>query len=124
MFSRKKIAAVSGLLCGLAVTGVGVTQAHAAADPGACSVSLSGDVTCVQRVTGEMPEGGGFTIRKASTCTPVKPMQLPVIPLLNNGSTRIGPEVTCNPGATPVADQADQADKGEGGFELPGGLLS
>jgi hypothetical protein len=125
MFSRKKIAAVSGLLCGLALTCGGVTQASAAAGPGNCTVDLQGNITCVQRITGEMPEGEGFVIRKATSCVPVQPMQLPVIPLVNNGSTRIGPEVTCNPSTTPVPDKADNADKDDdNGLQLPGGLLS
>jgi hypothetical protein len=120
MFSGKKTAAVSGLLCGLIMTGAGVTQAHAAADPGACSVDLQGNVTCVQRITGEMPAGdGGFAVRKSTTCVPVQPMKLPVIPLLNNGATRIGPEVTCNPDGS----SAPKNNQNEDGFELPGGLL-
>lgn len=120
MFSRKKIAAVSGLICGLAVTGLGVTQAHAAAGPGTCTVDIQGNITCVQKITGQAPEGEGFAVRRATTCVPVQPMQLPVIPLVNNGSTRIGPEVTCKPDGAPAFNGNDKSDDG---FELPGGLL-
>jgi len=116
MLSRKKIAAVSGLLCGLAVTCTGATQAYAAAGPGACTVSASGDVTCVQRFAGKTSDGEDFIVRRANTCTPQKPMELPVIPLLNSGSTKIGPEVTCSPGAAGVDDKDTPS-------ELPGGLL-
>jgi hypothetical protein len=127
MFSRKKIAAVTGLLCGLALTGAGAVQAHAAAGPGNCTLDLQGNITCVQKITGQAPSGEDFVIRRATTCQPVEPMQLPVIPLVNNGSTRIGPEVTCTPdnALAPVkADsKADKADKDDEGFTLPGGLL-
>ncbi|WP_405871591.1 MULTISPECIES: hypothetical protein [unclassified Streptomyces] len=121
MFSRKKIAAVSGLLCGLAVTCVGVGQAHAAAGPGACTADLQGNITCIQKITGAMPDGDGFGIRKASTCVPVQPMSLPVLPLVNNGSTRIGPEVTCTPDGAPAPTKIEKGD--DEGFQLPGGLL-
>ncbi|MFG2791622.1 hypothetical protein [Streptomyces sp. NPDC048419] len=120
MFSRKKIAAVSGLICGLAVTGLGVTQAHAAAGPGTCTLDLQGNVTCVQKITGQMAEGERFAIPKSTTCEPIQPMQLPVIPLVNNGATRIGPEVTCTPDGAPAPVKDDKSDDG---FELPGGLL-
>ena len=73
MLSRKKIAAVSGLLCGLAVTCAGATQAYAAAGPGACTVSASGDVTCVQRFAGKTSDGEDFIVRRANTCTPQTP---------------------------------------------------
>jgi hypothetical protein len=123
MFSRKKLAAVSGLVCGLAMTGLGVTQAHAAADPGACTVNLQGDITCVQKITGAAPSGGDFVVRKSTTCVPVEPMQLPVIPLVNSGTTRIGPEVTCTPDGAPAPVKNDKSDKSDDGFSLPGGLL-
>jgi hypothetical protein len=118
MFSRKKIAAVSGLLCGLAVTCAGATQAFAATGPGACAVTAEGDVTCVQRVAGKTADGDDFVVRRANTCTPQKPMELPVIPLLNSGSTKIGPEVTCSPDGKSAPDDTDNA------IDLPGGLLS
>ncbi|MFD4547009.1 hypothetical protein ACFWOX_03825 [Streptomyces sp. NPDC058467] len=118
MFSRKKIAALSGLLCGLAVTcaGAGAAQAYAAGGPGTCTVDLEGNVTCVQRIVGAMPAmrdgGDGLAFRQAQSCVPTKPFSLPVIPVLNNGSTRIGPEVTCAPDAAPGADNSDDSDKG------------
>jgi hypothetical protein len=121
MFSRKKIAAVSGLLGGLALTCTGVAQVHAAVGPGTCSVDAQGNITCVQRISGEKAEDGGFVLRQAQGCVPMKPFSLPGIPLLNNGSTRIGPEVTCLPTTTSAPDSSD---KSEGGLGLPGGLLS
>jgi hypothetical protein len=121
MFSRKKIAAVSALLGGLAVTCTGATQAYAAGGPGTCTVDAQGNVTCVQRIVGDMRDGGdGFAFRQAQSCVPTKPLSLPVLPVVNNGSTRIGPEVTCAPDAAPGPDNSDDSDKGP--LEL-GGLL-
>ncbi|WP_369247480.1 hypothetical protein [Streptomyces sp. R41] len=123
MFSRKKIAAVSGLLCGLAVTCAGATQAYAAGGPGTCTFDSEGNVTCVQRIVGDMSEGDGFVVRQAQGCVPTKPFSLPVIPVLNNGSTKIGPEVTCSPkaGSAPDnSDKSDKSDKSDNGLGLPG----
>lgn len=107
MFSRKKIAAVSGILGGLIVTCVGGTQAYAAGPPGTCGFDPQGNITCVQRTVGHTPEGEGFIVRQSRTCVPTQPLSLPVIPILNNGRTRIGPEVTCSPNTPPTPDNRE-----------------
>lgn len=107
MLSRKKIAAVSGILGGLIVTCAGGTQAYAAEPPGTCAADIQGNITCVQRIVGHTPEGEGFVVRQSRTCVPTQPLTLPVIPILNNGRTRIGPEVTCSPNATTGPDKTE-----------------
>ncbi|MDO0927939.1 hypothetical protein QQY24_21950 [Streptomyces sp. TG1A-8] len=92
MFNRKKIAAVSALVGGLAAVGAGVTQAYAAAGPGTCTRDLEGNVTCAQRIEGEVPEGG--VVPHQETCRPVRPATLPAS--LGGGTTRFGPRVTCS----------------------------
>jgi hypothetical protein len=117
MFSRKKIAAVSGLLCGLAVTFTGATQAYAAG-PGNCNVDLQGNIVCVQRIVAEMPDGGFDG--QARSCVPVQPLTLPAVGVLNTGKTKIGPEVTCATD-TPVLKKTPGApDKADEGLGLPG----
>jgi hypothetical protein len=116
MFSRKKIAAVSGLLGGLAVACAGVSQAYAAAGPGTCTPDGQGNITCIQRIVGKAPDGDGYVVRQTQSCVPTQPMSLPVVGLLNRGNMRIGPEVTCAPSTT-------AAEKGESGVDLLG-LLS
>lgn len=91
MFSMRKAAAVSGLVGGLVLTCTGIGQAHAK-DPGTCTRSADGDVTCVQRITGVVPEGG--TVPHQETCRPVQPVTLPAAS--GNGTMRIGPRVTCS----------------------------
>ncbi|MFI1762311.1 hypothetical protein ACH41H_09730 [Streptomyces sp. NPDC020800] len=100
MFSRKKIAAVSGLLGGLAVTCTGVAQVHAAGGPGSCTRDIQGNVTCVQRIEGELPEDGVMT--RQDNCLPTQPLTIPAA--LGNGQMRIGPEITCS-SASPGTDR-------------------
>ncbi|MFE1288561.1 hypothetical protein [Streptomyces sp. NPDC058751] len=93
MFSRKKIAALSGLIGGLAVASTGLTYAHAAAGPGTCTRNAQGDVICVQHIQGKSAERG--LIPHQETCLPVQRVTLPAA--MGTGSTQIGPQVTCSP---------------------------
>ncbi|MER5545678.1 hypothetical protein ACWDBD_37880 [Streptomyces sp. NPDC001118] len=107
MLSRKKLVAVSGLVGGLAVTCTGLAQGYAAADPGICTRDIQGNVTCIQRIQGEVPEGGALPHQ--DNCMPMQPITLPAA--LGSGTIKYGPEVTCS---TPPRD------KGDGKMELPG----
>ncbi|WP_141311826.1 hypothetical protein [Streptomyces spinoverrucosus] len=110
MFSTKKIAAVSGLLGGLAVTCTGITQAYAAAGPGACTSDAEGNITCIQWVTGTPAEGDRFA-RQSQGCVPMQPWTLPSpLSLLSRGTTKIGPEVTCLNSTPKTGDSAESAD--------------
>ncbi|ANP55150.1 hypothetical protein J2Z21_003356 [Streptomyces griseochromogenes] len=114
MLSRKKIAAVSGLLGGLAVTCAGVAQAYGASDPGVCTRDTHGNVTCVQRIEGEVSEDG--FIPRQEQCLPTQPLTLPAA--VGGGKMHIGPEVTCST-SMPV-DRGDRGDRGDkGDMELP-----
>ncbi|OLZ65789.1 hypothetical protein AV521_30795 [Streptomyces sp. IMTB 2501] len=107
MLSRKKLAAVSGLVGGLAVTCTGLAQGYAAADPGVCTRDLQGNVTCIQKIQGQIPEDG--VIPHQDNCMPMQPITLPAA--LGNGTIKYGPEVTCS---------APPRDKGDGKMEFPG----
>lgn len=118
MFNGKKIAAVSGLLGGLAMTWIGVTPAHAAANPGNCATDAQGNVVCTQRIVGQIPEGD-YIVRRSVTCQPTEPVTLPAPGLLSNGQTRIGPHITCKdltrptmPTPQPAANTNDGSDTG------------
>lgn len=95
MFSGKKIAAVSALLGGFAMTCIGGNQAYAAQGPGVCSVDPQGSIVCTQRLVGETTEGGEFVVRRSINCQPTQPLTLPAPGLMSNGRMRIGPEITC-----------------------------
>ncbi|MFF4751450.1 hypothetical protein ACWD5R_05635 [Streptomyces sp. NPDC002514] len=101
MFSGKKIAAVSGLLGGLAVACTGIAQAQAGAGPGTCTRDLQGNVTCSQRIQGWISEGGAAPHQE--TCQPVRRLALPAA--LAGGPTRFGPEVTCSPTASGAPEE-------------------
>ncbi|MFH0519211.1 hypothetical protein ACHBTE_18825 [Streptomyces sp. M41] len=111
MFNGKKIAAVTGLLGGLAMTCIGVTPAQAAASQGTCGLDALGNIVCTQRIVGEMPEGEPVALRRSVTCQPTQPLTLPSPGLLGNGQTRIGPHITCADttpaGPAPAADASD-----------------
>lgn len=96
MFSRKRIAALLVLIGGLAVASTGIACAHVVADPAACTLSPQGDVICVQHIEGKSPEGGA--IPHQETCRPVQAVTLPAT--TGNGTTHIGPTVTCSPVAS------------------------
>ncbi|MFI0964145.1 hypothetical protein ACH4S8_22435 [Streptomyces sp. NPDC021080] len=110
MFSRKKIAALSGLIGGLAVASTGITHAYAAGDPASCTRTPQGDVICVQHIEGE--SSGRGTIPHQETCMPVQAVTLPAP--TGNGATQIGPKVTCSP-ATSGAPRSNDEKR-----ELPG----
>ncbi|MET8855430.1 MULTISPECIES: hypothetical protein [unclassified Streptomyces] len=104
MFSRKTIAALSGLIGGLAVASTGFTYAHAAGDPAACTRNPQGDVICVQHIEGR--SDGRGTPPHQETCMPVQPVTLPAA--MGNGTTQIGPEVTCSPVTSGAPRQIDK----------------
>jgi hypothetical protein len=107
MFSRKKIAAVSGLVGGIAVTCVGFTQAYAASSSGGCTRDLLGTITCTQQIKGQTSDGGA--VPHQETCQPVQPLRLPAF--LGQGTERLGPKVTCSPetvGVPPTEPGAEQ----------------
>ncbi|MGW4867088.1 hypothetical protein [Streptomyces chartreusis] len=116
MFNGKKFVALSGLLGGLAMTCLGATQAHAAG-PGACTMDPGGNIICTQQVTGQTPEGDGFTLRRTVNCQPTQPLTLPTPGVLSNGQTRIGPHITCADAETPAPVAApttnDTSDRDE-----------
>jgi hypothetical protein len=110
MFSRKKIAALSGLIGGLAVTSMGITHAHAAGDPASCTRNPQGDVICVQHIEGGT--AGRDAIPHQETCMPVQSVTLPAP--TGNGTTQLGPRVTCSPATSGAPRSID------GKRELPG----
>jgi hypothetical protein len=109
MFNGKKFMAVAGLLGGLAMTCAGAAQAHAAG-PGVCSLDPQGNIICTQQITGQTPEGDGFSLRRTVNCQPTKPLSLPTPGLLSNGQTRIGPHITCAENDTPMTAAAPSAN--------------
>ncbi len=105
MFNRKKIAAVSGLLGSLVVTCIGAGQAHAAADPGSCTRDILGNITCIQRYEGVLPDGDLYALRQSQSCVPIEPVTIPTGNPLSRGATQIGPRVTCSNATAPVGKE-------------------
>ncbi|ARF55380.1 hypothetical protein [Streptomyces gilvosporeus] len=106
MFSRKKLAAVSALLGGLAVTCTGATQAYAGGSAGTCSRDIQGNMSCMQR-----GDEGRYVVHQTQNCQGTKPLEWPAPGLLNKGSTQVGPAVSCSnsaPSAPPQVFEAPQ----------------
>ncbi|WP_225822746.1 hypothetical protein [Streptomyces naphthomycinicus] len=121
MFNMKKIAAVSGLVGGLAAACAGIAQAQVGPDPRACARDLMGNISCSQHIEGRIPEGG--TIPHQESCVPVQPVTVPAA--LGDGRVRLGPEVTCSPSTqgVPMDDVTQgvpiEADEDRGPSGLP-----
>ncbi|GGU51446.1 hypothetical protein GCM10010211_15150 [Streptomyces albospinus] len=105
MFSRKKIAAITALLGGLAATCAVIPQAHAADNTGLCRRDAQGNVTCLQRSTGPTQDGS-YTLNQTQSCNPTKPVSIPAQGVLNPGVTQVGPAVTCSNVAPAPGEQA------------------
>ncbi|WP_369247477.1 hypothetical protein [Streptomyces sp. R41] len=99
MFSRQKIATVSGLLGSLAVIYVGAAQAYADEPPGDCKSSALGETTCIRKSeTVHIDEDGRIVVKQMQDCETTDRPRLvgPDNDLLNTGSTKVGPVVNCS----------------------------
>jgi hypothetical protein len=98
MFSRQKIATVSGLLGSLAVICVGAAHAQADEKPGDCKSNAAGEITCVHKSeTVHTDKRGTYVVKQAQNCsTTSRPrLVLPEDGMLNKGKTQVGPVVDC-----------------------------
>ena len=96
MFSPKKIAAVTALLGGLAVTGAIAPQAYAAEGASLCAQGVQGSAMCPSGNTNYTSDDGTYNIHQSQNCMPTRPLTLPGRSLLNPGSTQLGPALTCS----------------------------
>jgi hypothetical protein len=105
MFSRKKIAAVSGLVGSIAVLYVGGAQAYADDSSGDCKTTAAGETTCVH--TSEVVhknKRGTFVVKQDQKCSTTYRPQLVLADdemLTRPGTTEVGPKVECS-NTTPV----------------------
>ncbi|GAA2481463.1 hypothetical protein [Streptomyces longisporus] len=98
MFSRQKIATVSGILGSLAVICVGAVHAQADENPHGCKTNAAGETVCVHKSESiHKGKHGTFVVKQSQSCsTTARPrLVLPEDGMLNNGSTHVGPVVDC-----------------------------
>lgn len=100
MFSRKKIAVVSGIVSGLVMTCVGVGQANAQGASGNCGQNAQGITTCMQG--GYTEDGTPYVVRQTKDCLPMKPLKLPTDGVVNTNML-VGPTVSCSNSSSPSA---------------------
>ncbi|MFE0135654.1 hypothetical protein ACFWY6_29370 [Streptomyces sp. NPDC059037] len=100
MFSRQKIAAVSGLLGSLAVIYVGAEQAYAHERPRDCKTNVAkGETICIRKSeTIHTDKHGRYVIRQTQECETVSqpPYPLPNDSALSKGSKHVGPVLECS----------------------------
>jgi hypothetical protein len=99
MFSRQKIATVSGLLGSLAVVYVGAAQAYADGPKGECKTSSVGETTCIHKSeTVHIDKNGRYVIKQTQECsTTDRPrLVLPGENAPNTGTMKVGPVVDCS----------------------------
>ncbi|MFF4502993.1 hypothetical protein [Streptomyces sp. NPDC001401] len=99
MFSRQKIATVSGIIGSLAVICLGAAHAQANEDPRGCKTNAAGETTCVHKSEiVRKDKRGTFVVKQSQNCsTTARPrLVLPEDGMLNNGSTHVGPVLDCS----------------------------
>lgn len=98
MFSRQKIATVSGLVGSLAVICGGVAHASADEFPGDCRTSL-GETTCIRKSESiKNYKNGKYVVKQKQDCSTVDRPRVvfPDNSLLTGGTNRVGPVIECS----------------------------
>ncbi|MCD9880591.1 hypothetical protein [Streptomyces guryensis] len=99
MFSRQKIATVTGIIGSIAVICAGAAHAQADEIPRGCKTNAAGEIICVHKTqTVHKDKRGTFVVNQTQSCsTTSRPrLVLPEDGMLNNGSTHVGPVVNCS----------------------------
>jgi hypothetical protein len=98
MFTRQKIATVSGLVGSLAVICVGAAYAHADEPRSECKNTVLGDTICIRKSETRDDKHGTRAIKQERDCS-VSDRPRVVFPdddLLAGGSKNVGPTVECS----------------------------
>ncbi len=100
MLSRKKIAAVSGLLGGLAVACVGVAQAYDRHTTDECTTDSQGNVSCVyiqKSQTTYTSKDGTHHVQQSQNCSTTSKSRVvqPEKRSGQQGTIRVGPRINC-----------------------------
>ena len=99
MFSRQKIATVTGIIGSIAVICAGAAHAQADEIPRGCKTNAAGEIICVHKTqTVHKDKRGTFVVNQTQSCsTTSRPrLVLPEDGMLNSGSTQVGPVMDCS----------------------------
>jgi hypothetical protein len=101
MLSRKNIAAISGLLGGLALTCVGVAQAYDVQTKDECRTDSQGNVSCVHIQKSETTytsKDGTVHVHQSQNCSTTSKSRVvqPKSPNGQHGTVVIGPRISCS----------------------------
>ncbi|MET9457208.1 hypothetical protein ABZY05_19275 [Streptomyces canus] len=96
MFTPQKIAAVSGLVAGLAAICLGTPYAYA--DDGNCATTAQGDTICIRKSETQIDKDDAHIVKQAQDCSTSD--QPHVVDwqdkMLEGGATSVGPVVECS----------------------------
>jgi hypothetical protein len=98
MTSRNKIAVISWVIGGLAMTCVGAAQAHGGTTD-ECTTDAQGNVVCVKKTENEWTSPDGkLHVHQTQDCTTVSKNRLdqPAVAVGQQGVTHIGASVDCS----------------------------
>ncbi|OLZ65787.1 hypothetical protein AV521_30785 [Streptomyces sp. IMTB 2501] len=98
MFTRQKIATVTGLVGSLAVICVGAAHALPDGPRPDCKTTAMGDVICIHKREIRTDRHGKHIIKQAQDCSVVDRSRVvfPEGDLLGGGSRKVGPVVNCS----------------------------
>ncbi|MGW7530441.1 hypothetical protein [Streptomyces sp. NPDC054783] len=98
MFTRQKVATISGLVGSLAVICAGVAQAHADEPGGECRNTATGGVVCMRKSDTRIDHRGKHFIDQTQDCSMAdRPrMVFPDDELLHGGTANVGAVVDCS----------------------------
>ena len=96
MFTAQKIAAVSGLITGLAAICLGAPYAYA--DDGNCATTAQGDTICIRKSETQIDKDDAHIVEQKQACsTADRPNVVDwQDKMLDGGSTSVGPVVECS----------------------------
>ncbi|MER6731116.1 hypothetical protein ACWGLF_19235 [Streptomyces puniciscabiei] len=98
MFTRQKVATLSGLVGSLAVICAGAAHAHAGEPGGECRTTATGGVVCMRKSDTRSDDHGKHVIHQTRDCLTADRSRVvfPDDQLLHGGSEEVGPVLDCS----------------------------
>ncbi|AOR34218.1 hypothetical protein BFF78_27010 [Streptomyces fodineus] len=119
MFTRQKVATISGLVGSLAVICAGAAHANADEPRSDCRSTVTGGVVCIRKSEIRTNEHGKRAIKQTQDCSTADRPRV-VFPdgrMLDGGSAKVGPVVDCsNNVKLPKGFKRPHFDKARFGF--------
>ncbi|MGV4981898.1 hypothetical protein ACWC0C_07300 [Streptomyces sp. NPDC001709] len=98
MFTRQKVATITGLVGSLALIYAGAAHAHGEGPKGDCKSTASGGVVCIHKSDTRTNVHGKHVIKQSEDCLTADRQRVifPDKHMLDGGSVEVGPVVDCS----------------------------